>query len=216
MTNRRSPVLTCCPSVKARFCRKPSTRDTRMTVLTAWTRATKVPAGVTLFRATAVTVTAGGVAAADSWSEVEDRPQPQSAAATRMIVPRIAPQGRRRILEFLPFTGAAKTRGASKRPRSVPWTAKRCQLTLICMRVRKRFRRRRASLGKCPPQNRLRLMQARDRPREGVVTPTWIDAARVWKALKLRRSARGPAPMTKQNEKGGPNGAVDAVSADRP
>ena len=92
----------------------------------------------------------------------------------------------------------------------------------MCMRVRKRFRRRRwqtdqtASLGKCPPQNRLRLMQARDRPREGVVTPTWIDAARVWKALKLRRSARGPAPMTKQNEKGGPNGAVDAVSADRP
>jgi hypothetical protein len=70
-----------------------------LTVLTAWTRPTKVPAGVTLFRVAAATVTAGEVAAADAWSG----PQPQSAAATRVIVPRIAPQGRRRILEFLPF-----------------------------------------------------------------------------------------------------------------
>ena len=61
--------MTCWPSVKARFCRKPSTRDTRLTVLTAWTRPTKVPAGVTLFRAAAATVTAGAVAVADAWSE---------------------------------------------------------------------------------------------------------------------------------------------------
>ena len=124
MTNRRSPVLTCCPSVKARFCRKPSTRDTRLTVLTAWTRPTKVPAGVTLFRAAAATVTAGGVAAADAWSEVEDRPQPQSAAATRMIVPRIAPQGRRRILEFLPFHWSRQSSGRFKADAQRPMDGK--------------------------------------------------------------------------------------------
>src|SRR6202453_887104 len=110
MTNRRSPVLTCWPSVKARFCRKPSTRDTRLTVLTAWTRPTKVPACVTLFKVAADTVTAGGVGGADAWSAVEERSQLQSAAARMRIPPRPPQLGRRRIVEF-PLSGFAKAAG---------------------------------------------------------------------------------------------------------
>jgi hypothetical protein len=68
--------------------------------LTAWTRPTKVPAGVTLFTAAEATVTAGTLAGADARSAL--REQPQSAAPTRIIVPRIAPHGRRRVLECPP------------------------------------------------------------------------------------------------------------------
>src|ERR1700728_1173170 len=128
MTNRRSPVLTCWPSVKARFCRKPSTRATRLTVLTACTRPTKVPACVTLFSAAAVTVTAGGGGGADAaWSEVEDRPQPQSAAAIITIAPRTSPPGGSRIVEFpSEFADTARV-WRLQAARNVPRAAKPCQ-----------------------------------------------------------------------------------------
>ena len=121
--------MTCCPSVKARFCRKPSTRDTRLTVLTAWTRPTKVPAGVTLLRAAAVTLTAGGVAAADAWSAVvEGRSQPQSAAARTRIPPRTPVPSRRRTVEF-PRRNSREPQalGNVRRRRTVPRAAKPCQ-----------------------------------------------------------------------------------------
>src|SRR5271163_2087562 len=123
MTNRGSPALTTCPSVKLRLCRKPSTRATRLTVLTAWTRPTKVPAGVTLFRAAAATVTAGPAAAAGAWSAFCERSQPQSAAPKRMTAATIPPPGGRRIIE-IPRRNSLKTlsclgpQAAAQRPMS--------------------------------------------------------------------------------------------------
>src|SRR5262249_25349662 len=60
MRNRRSPVLTCCPSVKLRSWMKPATRATTSTLLIALTRPTKSPVAVIWRLCTGRTDTAGG------------------------------------------------------------------------------------------------------------------------------------------------------------
>src|SRR3974390_281831 len=60
MLNSRSPVLTCCPSLKLRSLMKPETRATTSTLSIATTRPMKSPVAVTSRLATGVTVTAGG------------------------------------------------------------------------------------------------------------------------------------------------------------
>src|SRR6516165_9807618 len=60
MLNSRSPVLTCCPSVKLRSLMKPESRATTSTLSIATTRPMKSPVAVTSRLMTGVTVTAGG------------------------------------------------------------------------------------------------------------------------------------------------------------
>src|SRR6516164_1959862 len=60
MRNKRSPVLTCCPSVKLRSLMKPEIRATTSTLSIATTRPMKSPVAVTSRLTTGVTVTAGG------------------------------------------------------------------------------------------------------------------------------------------------------------
>src|SRR5690349_7540040 len=72
MRNKRSPVLTCCPSVKLRSFMKPEIRATTSTLSIAATRPMKSPVDVTSRLTTGVTVTAGGGApcAAAAWYPV--------------------------------------------------------------------------------------------------------------------------------------------------
>src|SRR6202142_1580525 len=192
MTNRRSPVLTCWPSMKARFCRKPSTRDTRLTVLTAWTRPTKVPACVTLFKVAADTVTAGGVGGADAWSAVGGRSQLESVGARMRIPPRPPQLSGRRIVEFPPIgIRESRRRLATSGDAKVPWAAKPCQwpqLQQVAMAAPRRLGLRR---GPSPKRergipHRLSARQVMswnwDRPRANAPTPAPMRAVN-WDAL---------------------------------
>src|SRR6516162_6518380 len=80
MRNKRSPVLTCCPSVKLRSLMKPEIRATTSTLSIATTRPMKSPVAVTSRLTTGATVTAGGGA---PWAAAVSHPVSKMHAENR-------------------------------------------------------------------------------------------------------------------------------------
>src|SRR6266581_1042504 len=83
MRNRRSPALTCCPSVKCRSWMNPGTRATMSTLSIAVTRPMKSPVSVTWRLAAGVTATAGGGEA--PWAAAAPQPAMTLSAATKIL-----------------------------------------------------------------------------------------------------------------------------------
>src|SRR6266699_570433 len=87
MRNRRSPVLTCWPSVKCRSWMNPGTRATMSTLSIAVTRPMKSPVSVTWRLAAGVTATAGGGEA--PWAAAAPQPAMTLSAATEILHARV-------------------------------------------------------------------------------------------------------------------------------
>src|SRR5271154_5295248 len=133
----------------------------------AWTRPTKVPAGVTLFRTAAATVTEGTAAAAGTWSAFCERSQPQSAAPKRTIAPAIPPPGGRRIFE-IPRRNSLKTAKA--------WGA---------------------SNGRAASRGRENRVNGRRCARWRTLPPTRSTSRRMWRSTRSSRAAVAHRPRAR-------------------